>query len=42
MLNSNCVKAVTCVLKAGMTKMNKICRPNVLKVHRNHNMFPCF
>ena len=44
MLNSNYVKAVTCVLKAAMTKMNKICRPNVLKVRRNHNvfMFPCF
>ena len=32
MINSTGVKAVTCVLKTTMTKMNKICRPNVLKV----------
>ena len=31
MLNSTCVKAGKCVLKTSMTKMNKICRPNVLK-----------
>ena len=42
MLNSTGVKAVTCVLKTTMTKMNKICRANVLKVRWNHNMFLCF
>ena len=42
MLNSTGVKAVTCVLKTTMTKMNKICRPNVLKVRLDHNMFLCF
>ena len=42
MLNSTRVKAVTCVLKTTMTKMNKICRPNVLKVRWDHNMFFMF
>ena len=31
-LNSTGVKAVKCVLKTTMSKMNKICHPNVLKV----------
>ena len=42
MLNSTCVKAGKCVLKTTMTKMNKICRPNELKIRWNHNMFLCF
>ena len=29
-------------IETTMTKMNKICRPNVLKVRRNHNTFLCF
>ena len=42
MLNSTCVRAGMCVLETAMTKINKICRPNVLTGRWNHYMFFCF